>query len=71
MNKEEKRKCQSCNKTMPKIGDQRKNGKALLHDWNSRKMCKKCYFAEKERRMYESMREHYFLRYPDEKLFII
>ena len=36
--------CQHCNKPLRMIGIQRKNGKELYKDWNSRKFHKKCYY---------------------------
>ena len=35
--------CQHCQKPLRMIGVQRKNGKELYKDWNSRKWHKKCY----------------------------
>lgn len=35
--------CKHCQKALVKIGDQRKNGKNNLKDWEERKLHKKCW----------------------------
>lgn len=45
--------CEFCGKSIVSIGNNRKNGKVGLSDWVNRKLHKKCYKLDQDRRFFD------------------